>query len=52
MDKMLERGAKLLSWAILALMALLVVGSIFNRPKGSLDDLPNDMIREAVNGQS
>jgi uncharacterized membrane protein (DUF485 family) len=40
-----------LSYSVLILLAMMVVAAIYNmRSSGSLDDLPAEEIRKAVNG--
>jgi hypothetical protein len=43
----LQRVAQALTWGVLALMAVLLVGSLFGR-RGSLDDLTAAQIKQAV----
>jgi hypothetical protein len=50
LDKTLQYAATALGYAIVALMVLLVVGSLIGRRPGSLDDLTAEEIGHAVNG--
>jgi len=47
LDKVLSRASVALTYAIIALMLVLLVGGIFLK-RGSLDDLPADQIKDAV----
>lgn len=46
-DRILATTATLLTLAVVALMIVLLLGSLVHR-SGSLDDLPGDKIKEAV----
>lgn len=48
-DRILATTATLLTLAVVSLMIVLLLGSLIHRG-GSLDDLPADKIREAVDG--
>jgi TRAP-type C4-dicarboxylate transport system permease small subunit len=48
MDRFLAATATALGYAVLALMAILVIGSIFARRGGSLDPLTAGEIKAAV----
>jgi hypothetical protein len=50
MDKALAIAAQALTITLLALMAVLLLASLFRRAGGSLDDLDAVSIREAVDG--
>jgi hypothetical protein len=51
-DRSLQLAAQALGYAIVALMVLLVVGSLIGRRPGSLDDLTAAEIKHAVNGET
>jgi hypothetical protein len=49
-DKTLQTAATVLGWVVLALMVVLLVGSLLNRHGGSLDDLSAAEILSRMDG--
>lgn len=47
---MTERIATLVGWAILGFMVMLVIAAVITQRRGSLDDLPAEVIKKAVDG--